>query len=221
MQTAKYRIISKAEPAEVEVKKSRFICALKNVRTEAEAAAFLEEIRKSNRDARHNCFAFRLGTPENVLERFSDDGEPQGTAGKPMLAILQGAGLYDVCAVVTRYFGGTLLGTGGLLRAYSDSLKAGLEASEEADVLSGYRAELSVDYTFAGKIKYAVEQCGVFTENEEYTDKIRFTWLIPEDNAESFKARITEICMGKAVFENEMKAVYYGGSRPQIYAVSG
>ena len=165
---SKHNIITVPGSSDVEVKKSHFLCALKTVRSEDEARAFIDEVRKKHYDARHNCFAMRIGSPDKVFERSSDDGEPQGTAGKPMLDILKGAELYDVCAVVTRYFGGTLLGTGGLVRAYSDSLKEGLEASEIAELTEGVELKITAGYALAEKVKRMAAAAGAYTLNEEY-----------------------------------------------------
>ena len=121
-----YKILYRGGSGEITEKKSRFIADLKPVSSEEEALAFIEEIRKKYWDARHHCYVYRIGERSQTV-RFSDDGEPAQTAGKPMLDVLAGRDIHDVCAVVTRYFGGTLLGTGGLVRAYSQAVQAGLE----------------------------------------------------------------------------------------------
>ena len=122
------KLVGGAEEEIIE-KKSRFIAQIAPVETEEEAYAFIEKIRKKHYDARHNCFAFSVGTQMPLL-RFSDDGEPQGTAGKPMLELIQNSGIHDICVVVTRYFGGTLLGTGGLVRAYTQATASGFDSDE-------------------------------------------------------------------------------------------
>ena len=124
-----YIKLIKGAECEIVEKKSRFIAQIAPVETEEEAYDFIEKIKKKHYDARHNCFAFSIGN-EMPLMRFSDDGEPQGTAGKPMLELIQNTGVHDICIVVTRYFGGTLLGTGGLVRAYTQASKAALEQCE-------------------------------------------------------------------------------------------
>lgn len=212
-----YRIITKTAEAEIEVKKSRFIAAIAPCRSEDEAKAFLEQIRKTHYDARHNCFAFRIGNPEQVLERQSDDGEPQGTAGKPMLEILKGAALYDVCAVVTRYFGGTLLGTGGLLRAYSDALKEAVAAASCEALKRGVRLRISCDYAMANRVKSLASRSELFTEREEYAENCTLYYLLPEAEAASFSDKIREMSAGRAETEHIADVLYYGTVKPEVY----
>lgn len=212
-----YSIIKTGSVAEIEVKKSRFIAELKNCKSEDEARAFLESVRKKHYDARHNCFAYRIGEPEQVLERQSDDGEPQGTAGKPMLEVLRGARLSDVCAVVTRYFGGTLLGTGGLVRAYSDALKEGIAAAEVFDLAAGVQLSVSCDYAMANKVKYLAERMSLFTEREEYTEKCRLFYLVPKEDAAEFSEKIREMSAGRAEVETQSEVLYFGTEKPEVY----
>ena len=146
-----YRTI--AAPAEDEFieKKSRFIGYIAPVTTEQEAAAFIESVRARHREARHNCYAYRLR--QNNLARFSDDGEPSGTAGRPILEVLQREDLTDVCVVVTRYFGGILLGTGGLARAYTQGCKIAVAAAGVLCMYPAVECTLSADYGFYGKLQ--------------------------------------------------------------------
>lgn len=123
-----YLTIAGRSSAEIEVRRSRFICDLERVETEEAAREFIESVRSGSREARHHCTAFILG-PDGAIQRSNDDGEPSGTAGAPMLEVLRGHGVSDVVAVVTRWFGGVLLGTGGLIRAYGDAVGAGLDAA--------------------------------------------------------------------------------------------
>ena len=212
-----HNIITVPGSSDVEVKKSHFLCTLKNVRSEDEARAFIEEVRKTHYDARHNCFAMRIGTPDKVFERSSDDGEPQGTAGKPMLDILKGAELYDVCAVVTRYFGGMLLGTGGLVRAYSDSLKEGLAASEIAELTKGAVLKITADYGLAEKVKRMAVTEGACTLNEEYGAECTLTYLVRQDAEQSFNARLTAVSNGQLEAVKEREVLFAGGTRPVLY----
>ena len=140
------KILYKGGTAEIEVKKSRFIANLKSVESEEEAAAFIAEIKKKYWDARHNCQAFTIGM-NHELTRCSDDGEPAQTAGRPMLDVLLGEDVHNACVVVTRYFGGTLLGTGGLVRAYSGAVKEGLAASEIVEKKRAFEMKIVTDYT--------------------------------------------------------------------------
>ena len=199
----KHNIITLPGSSDVEVRKSHFLCALKQVRSEEEARAFIEEIRRKHYD--------------NVFERSGDDGEPQGTAGKPMLEILKGADIYDVCAVVTRYFGGTLLGTGGLVRAYSDALKEGLAASEISELTNGVELRLSCDYSLAEKVRRLVANLGIHTLNEEYGADCTLTYLVRLDAEADFKAKLTELSNGRLVPERVRELLFADGSRPMIY----
>ena len=150
------KLIEGAE-GEIVEKKSRFIAQIAPVETEEEAYAFIEKIKKKHYDARHNCFAFSVGA-EMPLLRFSDDGEPQGTAGKPMLELIQNSGIHDICVVVTRYFGGTLLGTGGLVRAYTQATKEALEACTTKLMQQLLPVLIRTNYTDMGKI----QGCGLY-----------------------------------------------------------
>lgn len=147
------KMIYQGGSAEVIEKKSRFIGEIYPIGSEEEAQNIVNQIRKKHYDARHHCFAYVLGE-KNEVERCSDDGEPSGTAGRPMLDLLVGAGVHDVLAVVTRYFGGTLLGTGGLVRAYSAATKEALENCEIRQKEAGYRMTIATDYVDLGKIQY-------------------------------------------------------------------
>lgn len=212
-----HKIISVPGSSDVEVKKSHFLCALRNVRSEEEARAFIEEIRKKHYDARHNCFAMRIGTPDSVFEKSGDDGEPQGTAGKPMLEILKGADLYDVCAVVTRYFGGTLLGTGGLVRAYSDSLREALEASEIGELTEGTEFKIQCGYSLAEKIKRLARDSGIHTLNEEYGADCILSYLVKNTDLDSFEAGVTSLSLGQTAPQRVRSLLFADGTEPVIY----
>ena len=165
------RTVYEGGQGEIIEKKSRFIATVKPVKTEEEALEFIESLKKRYWDATHNCFAYIIGggTP---LKRCSDDGEPSGTAGRPMLDVLEGESLSDVAVVVTRYFGGTLLGTGGLVRAYSGAVRAGLDASVLITRLRGIHLLIGTDYTGLGKIQYLLGQRGIKTLESRYTDAV-------------------------------------------------
>ena len=142
-----------------EEKKSRFLAACYRIENEEDAAGFIEAAKKKYWDARHNCYAYVLGA-NNELMRFSDDGEPSGTAGKPILEVLTARGIHNCLIIVTRYFGGTLLGTGGLVRAYQKSSIDAVDNSILARRTKGSRITISTDYSSAGKIQYAAQQNG-------------------------------------------------------------
>lgn len=154
-----YRCVLTGGTAEITEKKSRFIATVRRTESEEEAVSFIEEMKKKYWDASHNCSAFVIGR-RGQLTRCSDDGEPSGTAGRPMLEVLLGEGICDAAVVVTRYFGGTLLGTGGLVRAYGAAVKAGLEASRTATMRYGSRIRIGTDYSDIGRIQYLLGQKG-------------------------------------------------------------
>ena len=147
-----YQILLEGASAEIVEKKSRFIATIRPVMTEEEASAFIEKMKKQYWDARHNCSAFVVGE-NNCITRCSDDGEPSGTAGRPMLEVLLGSGIRNVCVVVTRYFGGILLGTGGLVRAYTGTAKAALEAAGLCQVREMDILKIKMDYSCYGKLQ--------------------------------------------------------------------
>ena len=148
-----YKALYRGGEAELVEKKSRFIATTFPVNSEEEAISFLEAVRKKYWDATHNCSAYVIGRNQE-LQRCSDDGEPNGTAGRPMLEVLLGEGIHNMAVVVTRYFGGTLLGTGGLVRAYSGAVKAGLRNSVLVEKRLGIRLQVDTDYSGIGKIQY-------------------------------------------------------------------
>ena len=203
-----YKTIYKGNEAEIIEKKSRFIATVRLVESEEEALTFLEEMRKKYWNATHNCFAYAIGERQEIL-RCSDDGEPSGTAGKPMLDVLIGEELHNVAVVVTRYFGGTLLGTGGLVRAYTDATRAGIENSDIVEKIPGRRVDIAMDYTDLGKLQYLLAQNEVLTEDTEYTDKVIIHALFPESDKEMLKKKITEATSGR-VMTQEGEEVYFG-----------
>ncbi len=197
---SQYKTVYAGGEAEIIEKKSRFIATVKPVKSEEEAIAFIEGLKKKYWNATHNCSAYVIGDHFQV-QRCSDDGEPSGTAGKPMLDVLLGEELHDTAVVVTRYFGGTLLGTGGLVRAYQASTKAGLEASTVITKMHGSRVSVETDYTGLGKIQYILGQRGLTILNSEYTDKVALEVLLPEAEVKNVMEEITEGTNGQAVME--------------------
>ena len=193
----KYKILYEGGSDEIVEKKSRFIANLKPVYTEEEAISYIEQIKKEYWDARHSCYAYVLGE-RGQIQRFSDDGEPQGTAGKPILDVLLGSEVRDAVIVVTRYFGGTLLGTGGLVRAYSRTASLGLQASKVAWKTKGMKLEIETDYTGLGKIQYILGNEGIQTLDSSYTDKVVLNVLVPLDLLEGLKASLIEGTNGTA-----------------------
>ena len=190
----------KGGEGELVEKKSRFIATVRPVKSEAEAAAFIEEMRKKYWNASHNCTAFCVGR-NNELTRCSDDGEPGGTAGRPMLDVLLGEGIHNVCVVVTRYFGGTLLGTGGLVRAYSGAVKEGLKNSIILDKRPGREAAVTCDYNGLGKLQSIAGQMKLPVLDIQYTDIVAARLMLPEADVDAFVKKVTEATNGKAVIE--------------------
>ena len=193
--------IIKAGNGEFIDKKSRFIAYICNIESEEQAVKIISEIKKKYWDARHNCYAYILGD-NNEVQRFSDDGEPSGTAGRPMLDVILGEDIYNVAAVVTRYFGGILLGTGGLVRAYSRSLQEGLAASTVIEKTYGISMEVVTDYTGIGKI----QKLPIL--DSEYTDRVVLHLLVPADQIAFVEKAITEGTNGRAKMKKE-KDLYY------------
>ena len=201
------RILYRGGQGELTEKKSRFIANTRPVESEEEAIAFIEEMRKKYWDARHNCSAYVIGT-KGQLQRCSDDGEPSGTAGRPMLDILDGQGIYNVVAVVTRYFGGTLLGTGGLVRAYSGAMKEGLNHCVLLEKETGYPLTVTVDYNEVGKIQYLARTNEIHELSCEYGNEVVFRFLVPEEKIDSFETALTEKTAAKAKLERGEKLCY-------------
>jgi uncharacterized YigZ family protein len=185
------------EPAEDEFveKKSRFIAYTSPVHTVEEANAFIAGIRQRHWDATHNVPAFVL---RSGVQRSSDDGEPGGTAGMPVLDVLLKSGVQDVCVVVTRYFGGTLLGTGGLVRAYSGAAKEGLLASTIITRKYASKLEIRTEYTGFGKIQYILAQQGIHILDIQYTDQVRIVCLVPDVEKGKIEKELTEGTNGQA-----------------------
>lgn len=195
-----YKTIYEGGIGEIIEKKSRFLAEVRLVESEEEALRFIEEKKKQYWDATHNCYAYVIGKRREVV-RCSDDGEPQGTAGKPMLDVLLGEEIHDVAVVVTRYFGGTLLGTGGLVRAYSKSVQEGLLASKIITKIYGCKLRIETDYTGLGKIQYILGQRGLTVLDSEYTDKVKIEVLLPSEEADPVIGEITEGTNGQAEME--------------------
>ena len=187
----------KGGSGEVVEKKSRFIAQVSPVKNEEEALQFIARIRKENRDARHNCYAYVTG-PDGSIEKFSDDGEPSKTAGMPMLDLLRKRGLKNVCVVVTRYFGGILLGTGGLVRAYTAACTAGLDACVTAERQQGVLATWTVDYGLYGKLQYLAEEEGVYPQGCDFGEAVPLRLLLPAEKADRIIRKVRERSAGKA-----------------------
>ena len=186
-----YRIITEPARAEITVKKSRFIATMVPVGTEEEANVFYQGIKKQYWDARHNCTAYVIGTRKE-LTRCSDDGEPSGTAGKPILEVLLGADVTNAAVVVTRYFGGILLGTGGLVRAYTQAAQESILVAKTAMMCYGHKVKLQMDYGDMGKIQYVLGKNDILVQHSDYTDKVIMQVFFPAPKAEALKKELME-----------------------------
>ena len=195
-----YKIIKTGGQGEIIEKKSRFIATVLPVSTEEEAVVFIESMKKKYWDARHNCSAFVIGS-RNEISRCSDDGEPSGTAGRPMLEVLLGEEVHNVAVVVTRYFGGVLLGTGGLVRAYTKAVQEGLNASEVITLKYGTRMLIETDYNGVGKLQYILGKSGVAIEDSIYTDKVVLQVFLLQEQKEQIIKEIIEATAAKCQIE--------------------
>lgn len=188
-----YYIPTAVSETELVEKRSRFLGHVWHVENEAEARARIEETKKKHYDARHNCWCYRL---RDGTERYSDDGEPQGTAGQPMLNVFQREGVVDVCCVVTRYFGGVLLGAGGLVRAYTQSAKEALDAAGISVVRQWSQVELRFPYHLLERIKLEAEEAGGLLGEADYAADVGLTVFLPEGSEAGFTDRVVELTAG-------------------------
>jgi uncharacterized YigZ family protein len=199
--------VFKGGQGEIVEKKSRFIATVFPISNENEAIDIIEQMKKKYWDARHNCYAYVCGV-NNEVARFSDDGEPSQTAGKPMLDIILSENLKNILVVVTRYFGGELLGTGGLVRAYSQSTKEGIAASTVLPMDDNIIYDICVDYTDVGKVKYIVASNNYETADSQYGEKVTETVLVPFVDKDLFIKKITEATSARAVITEKERGYY-------------
>ena len=202
-----YRVLLEGGEGEYVEKKSRFIATVRKCESEEEATAFIEEMKKKYWDARHNCSAFVLGSRGEVT-RCSDDGEPGGTAGRPMLEVLTGEGIRNIAVVVTRYFGGVLLGTGGLVRAYTQAVKEGLKNCTLGRMRYGHEIRVTTDYNGIGKILYLLGNTGIEPSSSEYTDRVTLRLIVPAEDAEKLKKDMVEATGGRVELE-KLRELYF------------
>ena len=181
--------------ARFEEKKSVFIGYCEHVTNEEEAISFVNKIKEKHRDATHNCYGYSM--KGGILCRYSDDGEPQGTAGKPILDMLKKSGVDDVCIVVTRYFGGTLLGTGGLVHAYSQGAKLALDAAGVAQFENYTVFEVDCSYSDYQRISFELERCDAIIDKTDFSDSVKLTFAVKEKFADEIVRRVIEISAGK------------------------
>lgn len=176
--------------AEYTEKRSRFIATLKHCETEEAAAEFISALKAKYWDARHNCFAYSV--ENGALKRFSDDGEPHGTAGKPILSVIDGAGITNVCIVVTRYFGGVLLGTGGLVRAYTKAAADAAEKIPKAAMTPGTVFSAECDYSSSERVAKLIADMGGSVEDTVYAENVRYEFFISDSEKQKFAEKLKE-----------------------------
>ena len=202
-----YTILNQGK-GKLEEKKSVFLSYAKRVFTEEEAKEYINEIKVFNKTARHNVYAYILGEKMNV-QRYSDDGEPQGTGGMPVLEVIKKNEITDVVVVVTRYFGGVLLGVGGLTRAYCRAASLCIDESEIVERIMGIRLEIIVSYELLGKLQYLFAQKNWHIENIEYTEKIKVSIFCQLDMLETVEGVINEVSSGKVTFQKDEERIYF------------
>lgn len=201
-----YKTIARRCEARFIEKKSEFIGYLCPVRTEEQAVAFIEEIRAMHRKATHNCYAYILR--ENNAARHSDDGEPGGTAGVPIYEVLRKEGLTDVCCVVTRYFGGVLLGAGGLVRAYTKGAKDAVDAAQIKCMAEAARISVTVDYGLYGRLAQVFAEFDARIEDEQFADNVRIILCIRTENSQKLTDKLIDVCNGAVSIEELEKLNY-------------
>lgn len=201
------RILLSGGSGQIEEKKSVFIANIARADSEEEATAFIETMKKKYWDARHNCSAFVIGE-RGELTHCSDDGEPSGTAGRPMLEVLLRENIKNIVVVVTRYFGGTLLGTGGLVRAYTQAVKEGLNDCKIGVLRMGVPLALTTDYNGIGKILYLLSAMGLTPKDSDYGEKVTLQVLVPVEEKDRLVRDITEATAGKTEILQENPISY-------------
>lgn len=201
-----YKTVSRRASATLTEKRSKFIATVIPADTEEKALGFLEEMRKTYSDATHNVYAYVID--ENNIFRYSDDNEPSGTAGMPVLDTIRKAGIVDCAVVVTRYFGGTLLGTGGLVHAYGSAAKDGIAAAGVVERRLCNIISVTVDYTTSGKVAHFLAERGHIIENTVYDTEVTYFVCVTKSESDRFKEDITEITNGRAIIaENGTKYI--------------
>lgn len=200
-----YKTVASPAVGSIVIEKSEFIAKIAPVTSSEEAAAFIDSVRAEHRKARHNCYAYTLR--DGFETRFSDDGEPQGTAGAPILDVIQKSGLTDVCIVVTRYFGGILLGKGGLTRAYSSSAAKAVAEARLRIMCDARDVSLTMDYSFYDRVLRLLPEFEIKTLAQDFADAVSLKLLIKEEHCEKFREKLNDISNGQIA--PEFSEIYY------------
>ncbi|MNI33027.1 IMPACT family member YigZ [compost metagenome] len=206
----RYKTVRKAGDKEIVIKKSRFIGHVKPVETEEDAVSFIEEIKKRHWNATHNCSAYMIGERDEIQKQ-SDDGEPSGTAGKPILEVIKNQGLKNIAIVVTRYFGGIMLGAGGLIRAYTDGAVVAIEAGEAITRVLHREIYVELDYTWLGKAENELRNKGIRTGETAFADKVTLLCLPLDQEHAVFMDWMTDMTQGQAVMTVGDKVYFIEG----------
>lgn len=203
-----YFTIKDESIVEFKEKKSIFIGHGKRVESEDEAKEFVQKIKNKHKQARHNVYAYIIGENREV-QRYSDDGEPQGTGGIPMLEVLKKSNITDVVVVVTRYFGGILLGTGGLARAYSKGASLAIKEAGIVEKVKGILIYIVIEYDLLGKLQHICAKDNFYIEHVDYTDKVKIKIICEFSNLDKLVEQVTEVTSGKALFEEDIAKMYF------------
>ncbi|GIO69787.1 YigZ family protein [Paenibacillus cookii] len=203
----RYRTVRRSGEKEIVIKKSRFIGHIMPVESEEDANAFIEDIRKKHWNATHNCFAYMIGERDEIQKQ-SDDGEPSGTAGKPILEVIKNQGLKNVAIVVTRYFGGIMLGAGGLIRAYTDGAVAAIEAGEAITRVLHRQIFVELDYTWLGKVENELRNREVRMGETRFTDKVTLECLPLDAEKDAFMSWMVDLTQGQSLI-TEGEQLYF------------
>ncbi|CAM3505099.1 MULTISPECIES: YigZ family protein [Paenibacillus] len=203
----RYKTVRQAGSKEIVIKKSRFIGHVMPVATEEEAIAFIEDIKKKHWNATHNCSAYMIGERDEIQKQ-SDDGEPSGTAGKPILEVIRSQGRKNIAIVVTRYFGGIMLGAGGLIRAYTDGAVAAIESGDPITRVLHREVFVELDYTWLGKVENELRNRGVRMGETGFADTVTLTCLPLDGEAESFIAWMVDLTQGQSLI-TEGERLYF------------
>jgi uncharacterized YigZ family protein len=206
----RYTTVREFGSREIVIKKSRFIGHARHTATEEEAVAFIEQMKKKYRDAAHNCSAYLVGERDE-WQKALDDGEPSGTAGKPILEVIKNRGLKNTVVVVTRYYGGIMLGAGGLVRAYTDGAVAGIDAADPIVKVLHREVTVDIDYTWYGKLENVLRDRGVRVGDVAFADRVRVLCLPEAGESERFQAWITDFTQGQALLESGEERYFIAG----------
>jgi uncharacterized YigZ family protein len=202
-----YLTIKEIGSHEIDIKKSQFICSISRISNEEEALAFINQIKEENKKATHNCYAYIIGNKDHI-QRASDNGEPSGTAGVPILEALKKIGVHDVVAVVTRYFGGIKLGAGGLIRAYSNATTKAIEKVGIVKKVLQTEIKITINYKLLDTLNYHLKENNINIIRTDYTDKVTVVVSINNDLIDNFKNKIINLLNGQVTMENSIERYF-------------